>query len=59
MYNWEIDDLVKQYNYRPPASVYIKICETSPQITHVKCDGDWIDIWADGAHWRVSPHPDN
>lgn len=58
MYNWEIDEVFKKYNYKPPASVYIAVCG-SPQVRHVKCDGEWIDIWsADGAHWRVSPHPD-
>lgn len=36
MYTWEIDDIIKKYNYNLPSSIYINICNTSPQIIHIK-----------------------
>lgn len=40
MYSWEIDNEIKRFNYVLPASVYINICNTSPQIDHIKFDKD-------------------
>lgn len=36
MYNWEIDNTLKKYNYDIPSSIYLDICKSSPQITFVK-----------------------
>lgn len=53
MNNREIDKAVKDYGYVIPVDLYIKICR-SPQVDHVKADGEWTDIWTnDGSHWRV------
>lgn len=35
MYSWEIDNIVRQYNYRLPSSVYLEICRTSPQLIYI------------------------
>ena len=35
MYSWEIDNTVRQYNYRLPSSVYLEICRTSPQLIYI------------------------
>ena len=36
MYSWEIGNTLAKYNYNIPASVYINICRTSPQIIFIK-----------------------
>lgn len=36
MYTWEIDDTMKSYNYRLPSSIYINICDSSPQIIFIE-----------------------
>ena len=35
MYTWEIDDIMKKYNYNIPSSIYIKLCKSSPQINYI------------------------
>lgn len=35
MYSWEIDNIVKEHNYNLPSSIYIKICNTSPQLIYI------------------------
>lgn len=67
MYSWEIDDIVARYNNNLPASVYIKICKTSPQIIHVKRMYDNVikivakDVNGDNVEykeWYVNVFPD-
>lgn len=53
MYSFEIDREIRARNWVIPVWLYVDICR-SPQVDHVKRDGDWTDIWTrDGAHWRV------
>ena len=53
MNNQEIDQMVREYNGVLPFKIYAVIC-ASPQIDHIRRDGDYIDLWSrDGGHWRV------
>lgn len=36
MYTWEIDDTMRSYNFNLPSSVYINICDSSPQINYIE-----------------------
>ena len=57
MKNEEIELAVKGCGYRIPSSLYISICR-SPQVDHVKRNGDFFDIWTrDGWYWRVQVYP--
>lgn len=40
MFTYEIDNILKSYNYNIPSSVYINICRTSPQIWVIKREWD-------------------
>ena len=63
MYSWEIDGIIKDYNYTLPSSVYIKISDVnnSPQITHIKYDA-WsnrFNMWTnDGSNWSFIVYND-
>lgn len=54
MYSHEIDQTLKAENYDIDSRTYIHICQSSPQITHVKYepfDNDF-NIWTnDNYHW--------
>lgn len=47
MYNWEIDEFLRENNYRINYDDYIKIQTSSPQIDHVKFDpyNDHFTMW--------------
>lgn len=36
MYTWEIDDTMRSHNFNLPSSVYINICDSSPQINYIE-----------------------
>ena len=40
MFTWEIDNLMKKYQYNLPSSAYLEICKTSPQIIFIKREYD-------------------
>lgn len=40
MYSWEINDIIKKYNNNIPSSVYMEICDSSPQIIFIKREYD-------------------
>ena len=56
MYSWEIDNILKDYNYNIPASVYIEVTDINknPQVGHVEYS-PWSDsfiVWTnDGYNW--------
>ena len=53
MTNQEIDGMVREYNGVLPFKIYAVVC-ASPQIDHIRRDGDYIDLWSrDGSHWRI------
>ena len=53
MYTWEIDDLVRARGNILPVQEYIQVCR-SPQVDHVKRDGDRVKIWTrDGGFWEI------
>lgn len=54
MYNFEIDNILRENNYNIPSHVY-EIILSSPQIDHVKYSpyGDYFEIWTnDGCYWK-------
>lgn len=53
MSNEDIDKTVREYGGVLPFKVYAAVC-ASPQIDHIRRDGDYIDLWSrDGRHWRI------
>ena len=55
MYDFEINNIMKKYNYNIPKEEYFKICDTSKQINVVKYNpcGDFIEISTkEGGYWR-------
>ena len=55
MYDFEIDAIIRRYNYNIPKDEYFKICDTSSQINVVKYDpwSDSIEInTKDGGYWK-------
>ena len=65
MYSWEIDKIIKEHNYNLPSSIYINICNTSPQLIYIGVYGNNIKIVAKedyGDHieypeWIVKVYP--
>lgn len=55
MYSNEINQVMEQHNYSIPSSIYFNICDSSPQIDHIKYSpyDDKIEMWAiDGGYWK-------
>ncbi|HAU85549.1 MAG TPA: hypothetical protein DCW90_08620 [Lachnospiraceae bacterium] len=55
MYDYEIQNVMRKYNYNIPKEEYFKICDTSSQISVVKYDPycDMIEIGTkDGGYWK-------
>ena len=53
MYTWEIDDLVRARGNILSVQEYIQVFR-SPQVDHVKRDGDRVQIWTkDGGFWEI------
>ena len=54
MYDWELDDCLVSKNNIISNKEYKYICETCPQIDHVKYNayGNYFDVWTkDGNHF--------
>lgn len=55
MYDFEIQNIMRKYNYNIPKEEYFKICDTSRQINVVKYDAysDSLEISTkDGGYWK-------
>lgn len=57
MYSIEIDQKFKSENYHIDSDTYINICQSSPQVTHIKYnpyDGSF-DLWTnDNYYWKIN-----
>ena len=62
MYDYEINQYMAERNYNLSNKEYIYICNTCPQINHVKYDA-WsnrFEMWSDqGNHWSFSVYKEN
>lgn len=57
MYSWEISQILQDNNYNIESNTYIKICITSPQITHVKFEpcGQFYEMWDnENNYWKFT-----
>ena len=57
MYSHEIDQVLKLHNYKIDSNTYLHICNSSPQVIHVKYDpyDDSFDIWTnDNYYWKIN-----
>lgn len=57
MYSYEIDKTLKFRNYNIDSETYIDICNTSQQISRVKCDpyDSKYEIWTnDNYYWKIN-----
>ena len=56
MYSWEITQFFEQRNYKIDSEDYLKICNSSNQISKIKYEpfGDYFEIWTgDGYYWQI------
>ena len=56
MYSWEITQFFEQRNYKIDSEDYLKICNSSNQISKIKYEpfGDYFEIWTgDGYYWKI------
>lgn len=57
MYSIEIDHKLKSENYNISFDTYLYICDSSPQITHVKYDpyAGFFELWTnDNYYWKIN-----
>lgn len=57
MYSYEIDKIIKSQNYNIDSVTYLNICNTSPQINHVKYSAfeDYFEFWDnEGSYWKFN-----
>lgn len=57
MYSHEIDQTLKSENYNIRSDTYLRICDSSPQITHIKYDpySDSFELWStDNYYWKIN-----
>lgn len=56
MYSYEIEQVLKLRNYNIYSDIYLDICNSSPQITHIKYDSynEDFHIWTnDNYYWNI------
>lgn len=57
MYSWEINQFLEHRNYNIDSEDYLKICNSSNQISKIKYEpfGDYFEIWTnDNYYWKFS-----
>ena len=57
MYSWEITQFFEQRNYKIDSEDYLKICNSSNQISKIKYEpfGNYFEIWTnDNYYWRIT-----
>lgn len=57
MYTYEIDNIMRKYNYTLPSYLYLQICNTSPQISYVgynAYDSSYKISTYDGGYWKFN-----
>lgn len=56
MYSIEIDQKLKSENYNIRSDTYLHICDSSPQIIHIKYDpySNLFELWTtDNFYWKI------
>lgn len=56
MYSHEIDQTLKSHNYNIDSDIYLHICDSSPQVTHIKFDpyDRLFHLWTnDNYYWKI------
>ena len=58
MYTWEIEKKLNENNFNIKVEDYIKICNTSPQITRCSYNpySGNFQLWADGKNYIFKVH---
>ena len=57
MYSWEITQFFEQRNYKIDSEDYLKICNSSNQISKIKYEpfGNNLGIWTnDKYYWKIT-----
>lgn len=59
MYDREIQSALSYYNFNLPSTVYLHICNTSPQITHIKYDAftNRFNMTTNENNWNFTVYP--
>lgn len=54
MYDWELRNYLEERNYRLTNKEYIYICNTCPQLYHIKYNAfeNNIEAWSDYNHFK-------
>lgn len=61
MYSHEIDDVMRNNNYKIPSSLYMNICKNSPQINGIerKNDSQYCIYTNDNYNWLFELYNDS
>lgn len=56
MYDWEITKILASNNYDIDSEVYINICNSSPQLNHIKFNpyGSYMEMWSNENYWKFT-----
>lgn len=59
MYSYEITKILQEQNYNIDSKTYLHICNTSPQLTHIKYHPyeNFFEMWDDkNNYWKFTVH---
>lgn len=56
MYDWEIQNFLRERDYKLESNEYFNICRTCPQIKHVKYNPfeNCFEVWTDCNYFKFS-----
>ncbi len=57
MYPWEISKILENNNYNIDSQIYLHICKSSPQISHIKYDpySNNFEMWdKENNYWKFT-----
>jgi hypothetical protein len=60
MYDWEIQNYIKERNYVLSSEEYIYICNNSPQLNQIKYNAfeDCFEAWSDCNYFKFQVYPE-
>lgn len=58
MFDWEIENFLKENNYILNQHQYMMLCTSSPQLNHIKYDPyqEVFETWSDNNYFRFQVH---
>lgn len=58
MFDWEIENFLRENNYELDQHKYLYLCINSPQLDHVKYDPyeDIFEAWSSSSYFKFKVH---